>query len=89
MASSTSSDLEDECVNGSCPPSSQDKIDSGQTLAVVSTVLMAVGVVAAGVGAGFLIFGGDDTAEPAQAQRGRLLLTAGPTPLGAGAHLTF
>jgi tetratricopeptide (TPR) repeat protein len=88
MASSKHSDLEQACPKGVCAASEQDTIDSAQTLAVVSTILLAVGVVAGGVGTTFLFLGDDDAGATEHAGL-RLRVTAGPTPLGAGAHLTF
>lgn len=51
MAHDAYQDLEMRCGPDSvCPPGSGSDISSGETLAVVSTVLLPIGVVAAGVG---------------------------------------
>jgi hypothetical protein len=82
--------LERDCSDDICPAGSQQKIDNGQTLAIVSTVLTGVGLVAAGTGAALLVVAANRTgeAEPETAQV-RLRLTSGPTPLGLGASASF
>jgi tetratricopeptide (TPR) repeat protein len=87
------SDLKKQCnENGICPASAQDDIDSGETMATVSTVLMGVGIVAAGVGVVLLVIDADSNdATPATAANaaGRVRLAAAPTPLGLGAQVSF
>lgn len=84
------SDLEDLCGSGPCPASAQDDIDSGETLATVSTVLMGVGIVAAGIGAALLIVDANHhSGDKPHAESGDIRLAGAPTPLGLGAQLTF
>jgi tetratricopeptide (TPR) repeat protein len=66
MAHSRHADLQDRCPGGVCPPSedAQSDIDSGRTLAWVSTGFMAGGIVAAAVGA-VLLFTHDGGSESA------------------------
>jgi hypothetical protein len=92
-AHSTYKQLDRDCSDNICPAGSQQKIDNGQTLAIVSTILTGVGIVAAGTGAGLLIVAANRTAsenepEPEPAQLS-LRLTSGPTPLGLGASASF
>jgi len=47
--------LERECVNGTCPASSQALIDDSRRSAVLSTVGFAVGLAGAGAGVAFLL----------------------------------
>jgi tetratricopeptide (TPR) repeat protein len=49
-ALSFKSDLDAACRNQRCPPSAQDKIDTGGRLAIATDVLIAVGAVAVVVG---------------------------------------
>jgi len=89
MADSKHSTLTRQCSNGACPVTAQSTIDSGKTLALVSTVLLVVGVVAGGVGTTFLIMGSHASGEAATASAGQVRLAAGPCPLGAGAQIFF
>ncbi|HEX2675587.1 MAG TPA: hypothetical protein VHM19_03085, partial [Polyangiales bacterium] len=74
-----------------CPPSAQSDIDSGKTMATVSTVMLVVGVLAGGAGAVLLIMdashGSNETAHAARA--GDVQLAAGPGQLGLGAQVAF
>jgi hypothetical protein len=54
-AASTQSDLDAECRSGSCPPGSQDEIDSMTTNANIATAGFAVGVLGLGAGLYFLL----------------------------------
>jgi hypothetical protein len=84
--------LEDDCKNDICRSEDQHRIDSGKTLAVVSTVLTGVGIAAAGVGTVFMVLAATREDEPpAQVNFGiaKLRLTGGPTPLGVGAAGSF
>lgn len=69
MAHSTHTDLEERCPGGECPASenAQGDIDSGRTLAWVSTGLLAGGVVTAAIGAVLLLVGGGDETPPVAA----------------------
>jgi hypothetical protein len=80
--------LERDCKNDLCPSTSQSKLDSGKTLAVVSTVLTGVGIVAVGVGGALLIVAANRSGK-ADSDSARLRLSPGPTPLGLGATATF
>jgi tetratricopeptide (TPR) repeat protein len=85
VAHSAYSDLEDMCPGDACPAESQSDIDSGETMAVVSTVLTGVALAGGIVGGVLLILsatGSDAEEAPAAA---RLL---GPGPGDAGASLT-
>jgi tetratricopeptide (TPR) repeat protein len=85
------SDLAKQCSGGKCPPSAQSDIDSGKTMATVSTVMLVVGVLAGGAGAVLLIMdashGSNETAHAARA--GDVQLAAGPGQLGLGAQVAF
>ncbi len=83
------SDLEKMCSGSSCPASAQSTIDSGKTMATVSTVLLGVGLVAGGIGAVLLIIDAGHHSKEASAKAGDLHLASGPTPLGLGAQLAF
>lgn len=47
--------LDDACANKVCPASQQDTIDSGKTMATVSTVGFVVGAVGLGLGSVLLL----------------------------------
>lgn len=55
MANSRSSELEDKCVDGQCPPDLKSTADSGKTLALVTDVLLFGGLATA-VAGGVLLF---------------------------------
>lgn len=84
--------LEGDCRNNICPGEDQHRIDSGKTLAVVSTVLTGVGIAAAGVGTVFMVLAATRKEEPPpQVNFGiaQLHLTGGPSPLSIGAAGSF
>ncbi|MET0384943.1 MAG: hypothetical protein ABW321_03240 [Polyangiales bacterium] len=82
--------LERECMNNVCYGNQQGRIDSGRTLAVVSTILTGVGVGAAGLGIALLIVAATrDEKPPSLFGLARLRLTGGPSPLGLGAMGSF
>jgi hypothetical protein len=83
--------LERNCTNNVCVGPQVQRIDSGRTLAVVSTVLTGVGIGAAGLGAALLIIAGtrEDKPEPSLWGFSGLRWTNGPTPLGLGARGNF
>lgn len=56
LALSKGSTVDDACVDGRCPPSTHDDIDSGRMLGNVSTVAFVVAAVGAGIG-GVALFG--------------------------------
>jgi hypothetical protein len=80
--------LEKDCKSDLCPNGSQSRIDSGKTLAVLSTVLTGVGIVAVGVGVALLIVANKRSGLEAPATAS-LRLSPGPTPLSLGATATF
>ncbi len=88
VAHSTYSDLEGACPGGICPPDRQSDLDSGTTMALVSTVLSGLAVVAGGVGLVLLILSGSGD-DYAPATSARLELAPGPAPLGATARVRF
>lgn len=83
--------LETDCKNNVCSPDKEQRISSGKTLAMVSTVLTGAGVAAAGVGTALLIIAAMHDDRPPQPSLGlsSLRLTPGPTPLGVGAATSF
>jgi hypothetical protein len=83
--------LEQQCRNNLCPSGSQGRIDNGQALAVISTVLTGVGIVAVGVGAALMIIANNhsDGAIESSPPIARLRLSPGPTPLSIGATASF
>jgi hypothetical protein len=88
-AHSVYNSLERDCPNDVCKADQQHSINSGKTLALVSTVLTGVGVVTAGTGTVLMIIAaahGDEQPPPAGLQ---VSLTSGPTPLGIGAAGRF
>jgi hypothetical protein len=62
-AHGTYNDLVETCPGGACSPERQSDIDSGQSLAVVSTILTPIAAVAVAVGVTLLIIdlSGDST----------------------------
>jgi hypothetical protein len=74
------STLDAECgaSGAACPPSASGDIATGKTYSALSLTFLSLGVVAAGAGAGLLLFGGDSHAGP----------TARLVPLPAGAGVT-
>lgn len=89
-ADSMYNSLERDCPNDICTPDRQDRIDSGKSLAVVSTVLTGVGVVAAGIGTVLMIVAATrDGEKPPELGNFQVSLTGGPTPLGIGATARF
>jgi hypothetical protein len=83
--------LEQQCKNNLCPSGSQGRIDNGKALAVISTVLTGVGIVAVGVGAALMIIANNysDGAIESSPPIARLRLSPGPTPLSIGATASF
>ncbi len=72
-AHGTYNDLVDSCPGGACSPDRQSDIDSGQSLAVASTVLTPIAVVLAAVGVTLLVVdlsSGSGGSEDAQARLG-------------------
>lgn len=66
MSQSTYDSLLERCTNMVCPPGSEDDISSGETLALVSTVMLGVSIVGIGVGVALLLVdltSGDDDAQ--------------------------
>jgi hypothetical protein len=81
--------LERDCSGNVCPNGSQSKIDNGQTLAVVSTVLTGVGIGAVAAGVVMLVIANGRTDEAPPLGSAGLRLSPGPTPLGLGAAANF
>jgi tetratricopeptide (TPR) repeat protein len=83
VAHSAYTDLEAMCPGGVCPAESQSDIDSGETMAVVSTIMTGVAIAGGIAGAVLLILGatsgGGDDAE----------VTAGPGDVGGGVRVRF
>lgn len=68
LALGAESDLEEMCPNGACTsPSFEDTRDSGQTLAVVTDVLLVTGVLAAGAGVAWALLAGGSEERPSEA----------------------
>ena len=73
----TVSDIEDQCVDGHCPPASETEADHAMLLGNLSTVGFVVAGVGAAAGATLLILGMPEDGEPvAVAVRARLGLGA-------------
>lgn len=87
VAHGTYTDLDGACPGGICPPEREGDLDSGKTMALVSTVLTGLAIVAGGIGLVLLVIGGSDDEAPAT--RARLELAPGPAPLGATARVRF
>ena len=87
LAHGTYSDLQTACPDGLCPPDRASDLSSGKGMALASTVLTGLAVVAGGVGLVLLLLGDSDEAAPAT--RARLELAPGPAPLGATARVRF
>ena len=87
LANGTYSDLEAACPGGVCPPDRASDVSAGKSMALVSTVLTGLAVVAGGVGVVLLFVGGHDDEAPAT--RARLELGPGPAPLGATERVRF
>lgn len=83
VAHSAYTDLEAMCPGGVCPVESQSDIDSGQTMAVVSTIMTGVAIAGGIAGAVLLVLGAtSDGADDAQ-------VTAGPGDVGGGVRVRF
>ncbi|HEX7478643.1 MAG TPA: hypothetical protein VF331_12605 [Polyangiales bacterium] len=87
LADSKYSSLSTSCKGTLCKQSAQSDIDSGKSLALVSTVLTGVGIAAAGTGLVLLLLDGKHDGE--QPPAGHVRLSTGPTGLGLGAALAF
>jgi len=76
MAHSTHTDLEGRCPGGVCPAeaNAQSDIDSGKTLAWLSTGLLAGGVISGAIGTVLILMGGGEDSEPVAAT---VMLTPG------------
>jgi hypothetical protein len=81
--------LDRDCRNSLCPNGSQHRIDSGKTLALVSTVLTGLGIAAVSAGVVMLIIAARRGEEVPPLGSARLRLAPGPTPLGIGAAASF
>jgi hypothetical protein len=56
MASSTYSDLEDQCPDGVCSPDLESDADSGRTYQTVANVSLVFGIVGIAAGAGLIVW---------------------------------
>ncbi|MEM9194287.1 MAG: hypothetical protein AAGF12_34240 [Myxococcota bacterium] len=85
-SNSVHSDLEDDCPDRVCRPENADDIDRGESLAVASTVLLGVGLVASAAGVVMMILslGGEEEAES-----NAVHVTGGPGTVGAGVAARF
>jgi hypothetical protein len=63
MAFNGKSQLDEQCLNNVCPPTSRDELDSARTASTAATVLFALGGV--GLGLGTVLFFSADSAEDA------------------------
>lgn len=81
--------LERDCPNNLCPADQQHSINSGKTLAVVSTVLSGVGIATAGTGTVLMIIAAAHGDEKPPQPGFQLSLTSGPTPLSIAAAGRF
>lgn len=81
VAIGQTSDIEDRCTAGACPPSEQDDIDAADTMANVSNVGFALGLVGIGVGVVALVI--DDEPPPASPARSTIEPVIGLGALGA------
>jgi hypothetical protein len=61
-----------DCVDGKCPPSTWDDLDSARSLAAVSTVGFVVGAVGLGVGTSFLLLHDEPKAARAATRKPHL-----------------
>lgn len=75
-------DLDKSCSGNACPPSEEGNIDSAQTLAITTDVLMGAGIVTAGVGLVLFFTGALDT------EREVPIASLGCGPAACGASLT-
>lgn len=80
-------DVRSACTDGVCPASRRADADTGNALALTSTVLAFVAPVAIGVGILLLVL--DTGPSQASAEHARLEWTAGPGELGLGARVRF
>jgi hypothetical protein len=53
--------IDDNCIDRLCTPEGRDAVDSGQRLALVSTITVVVGLVGLAGGTTLLLLGGDDS----------------------------
>lgn len=74
-------DLEDGCPNyetGACPAELKGTVDRGQTMSLLTNILLPVGVVAAGTGIGLLIWGSEPKQPTEVARAAGLRVIPGP-----------
>jgi hypothetical protein len=67
MASSTYSDLEDQCTNGACPADLEGDADDGRTYQTVANVSLVIGIVGVAAGAGLIVW---DLLDPVTSEEG-------------------
>jgi hypothetical protein len=60
VTTSEQSKLKDKCPNKVCPADLKSTKDTGETLAIVTDILLFGGIAVAGAGLGLLLWGGDD-----------------------------
>ena len=89
MASSAQSELEDGCPSRmGCDPSLEDTQSSGETLALVTDILLFGGLAAVGTGVALLfVMGGDE--EPAQAGEPVASVGCGPGGCSGSVSMSF
>lgn len=79
LALGKAGDVSDACVGTRCPPSAKSTVDSGRTLATISTVGFAVGIAGAGLAAvGYFVLSGEKTPKPTA----RVVPVIGPASVG-------
>ncbi len=76
-AISTSENAKDECSGKRCPPSAEPAIDRANTLANVSNVTLAVGVLGVGYGLFEILMHGDDAEETARREGPEIAISIG------------
>jgi hypothetical protein len=82
------SDLDERCMDGVCPSSSQSDIDSAETYGTVSLITLGIGVAGVGTAIWMLSNPKTDPQAPVQARLG-VMVTAGPSMASAAARLQF
>jgi hypothetical protein len=93
LASGKAPDLEERCPTLDCAPNDQEGMDlksSGQPMALLTDILIPVGVVTAGVGVVLLVHSGksDSAATPAPAPTTASIM-CGPGMCGGAVQLRF
>jgi tetratricopeptide (TPR) repeat protein len=88
-AHGTYGDLMDSCPGGACSPDRQSDIDSGKSLATVSTVLTPIAVVLAAVGVTLLILDLSSDSGESESAQARLGISAAPDQVAVSIDGSF